>query len=296
MKRLRAKHLGLLLLFASTAPASEPAAEAEPQPTPPKKRRWVYSESAVLDHQGPSIAVQPTEKKATLDTSRDGFKKQMLRTEATGVSLMPAPPRRRADPKKKENWLTPALLEKEAESLKNNLFPESTNFWNILRESRAETKAVRGSTQIEGLRDFSFLSDRIEPLQKDLFGSGQNKQPLIQTGLPDPLNLKGSTVPARDPGLSTLERFQPTWLPNLRIGLPSRRKTAAPKSMLSPASPLSGTLPGLIRPQKSTALSPKSTLPRLETYKSPMQKLRESALKKDPFADDPDPIRSSIWD
>ena len=269
-----------------------------------KANRRVYSERVLMDDQNLLVPKTPTEEERALDRELEQLERQLdnqfvPRSEMTGRRpVAPAPV-------KPENWLTPALLDTEAD----DGLPTGKTESDWIREELERRKELQQHKEALA-KEEAQVNKMLQEDSRQPFATGSSPLKSYETKLHDTLTPAiGRTAPhpvVLDP-LGSLRPKEKTDL----SGRGTRFSPAArsDSGVIKPAFSSSPSPSASSTPRRSPQLGPPSSRtvskPSWDWNKSrteplpPLERVRRSSpiYRKDPFEDDfmPD-IKTSIWD
>ena len=277
-----------------------------------KAQNRVYSEKAVLADHKLTVPRTQTEEEKDLDKKLQEMDEKL--DSQPHAFIQPAPSRSATAtvrPTENQNWLTPAMLDKDAVAAQSN---ETDNAW-LGREldRQKDLKALEAAKKENELVE-KLMHDKTQQLQKTspevdqlkqyqlaqpkLFGSVDKKDPDAPTymtprgGTPDPLAAVGLS-PKKD------NQFVPAPFSLEAARISSAADKDSLRSIRNPSiNSAINPNPGLSSRQVRSPFAPSWETPK-PTAPTPLEMIRNSSPinRADPFADDRMPrIKGSIWE
>ncbi|MBI9020807.1 MAG: hypothetical protein JEZ10_06090 [Verrucomicrobia bacterium] len=258
-----------------------------------KTKRRVYSESALIDNRNLQVPTLPTDEEKALDRELELLEKRL------NAQMTPAPQGmviRRVPtvvPDKRENWLTPAMLDPDSDPLSDEKNPS----WVDTEVERQKNLQLQKKALAE---EEALLNKRLRE---------ESRQPYETPKLQQHETTFRNTI---TPGTAT--RPQRTVLNPLDS--PRPKEPAFPSRTGSLFSPNARSSTGIIKPSSSPStrtpdwqptfdapMAPTSLTSGFDVIKPaplpPLKRVRKASPinQKDPFSDDFMPsIKTSIWD
>jgi hypothetical protein len=274
-----------------------------------KAQRRVYSDSALLTDQKLTVPRTPTEEEKELDKKLREMDAERDAKPA-GLALMPRAVTPAPRPVEDKNWLTSAMLDKDASMTQTN---EDENAWLLQELERQKERKVNEAVKQDAAKADKLLREKINqqgnsPEQErlkqyqlappKLFGSREKEKPdpnaplymVPKSGTPDPLGAIRLT-PKKEKSVA----------PALFSPEAARISSVLDKDPLK--STRSSTInPSLGVPSRSSPVGSVFT-PRRDVPKTvpltPLETIKKSSPinRPDPFVNDySQPFRSSIWE